>query len=100
MFLTRTTHMTRLVQLFTQQQQFSPLATLGILSKYNDPSLIYFVAVFLVGWGLGVIPLSFRFFPHVAMVRAANFALIASGSLLFLLSPDRTIAARAQLQST
>eukprot|EP00026_Physarum_polycephalum_P001598 Phypoly_transcript_01600.p1 GENE.Phypoly_transcript_01600~~Phypoly_transcript_01600.p1 ORF type:complete len:1030 (+),score=82.52 Phypoly_transcript_01600:85-3174(+) len=69
-FFARNAILAKLISLFTNQS----LSTMGTF------------ACFLIAWGLGLIPLSFRFFAHKPLVRAANFALIACGALLYLVS--------------
>ena len=120
-FFTRNAILAKLIFFFTNQS-LSAMGTFGILPLLSHssffstriPPILYsfpFLAIplpfltllcaacFLIAWGFGLIPLSFRFFSHKPLVRAANFAVIACGALLYLVSAAvPTVRAQAQTQ--
>jgi hypothetical protein len=42
----------------------------------------------LIVWGIGLLPLSFKYFKHLTLMKSINILVLSAGMLFFLLQPE------------
>ena len=58
------------------------------LITQQEPTESTLIAFFLIIWGIGCLPLSFRAFPHLNYVKNINLLVLSVGILFIALQPE------------